>query len=302
MVERDDARRSIEDARERMSEIAEELARRANPDRLRAMAKEEAVKRGKEFKDRAVNRGRDVGTRVLSSPPFIATVGGVLGSVAGAMAARRFAQSHEEIRSWQGASDRYGFGTGGAEILVEEDVRVQPDVASSYPASSYEDTAGYEGSSMGSSMGGSIGSSSGSSSGGGGLTDKAGEIRSKVSERSHELRDRASSAAEDLKSRASEISHRMRDRMPSGGDIKVRSRDVVQRVERHPGFLLLGGLIAGAAAALLLPVTDVERQRVGPLRERARETIRSATEEIEERAFAGGGSQNESSYESSTVH
>ena len=78
MGERDDARGSIEDARERMSEIADELARRASPENLKARTKEAAVKKSTEL-----------GQRTLRSPTALAVLGGSIGAFFGALFGRR---------------------------------------------------------------------------------------------------------------------------------------------------------------------------------------------------------------------
>jgi hypothetical protein len=76
---------------------------------------------------------------------------------------------------------------------------------------------------------------------------------------------------------------------------------LVHTVEGNPLFLVLGGIAVGAVSAFLLPVSDAERRKVAPIKERAREEIRTATEQIEERAF-GGGERASEPYQAPTVH
>src|SRR5690606_13903098 len=88
MGERDDAKHSIERSGARMSEIAQELARRASPSWVKEQVRERAVKRSSEMKE-----------RVSGSPVALGTFGGAAGLLAGigagVLAAKRHARSRE---------------------------------------------------------------------------------------------------------------------------------------------------------------------------------------------------------------
>ncbi len=111
MGERDDARHEIEDARERLSLIAEELSRRASPNYIRERAKEATVSKVNEIK-----------TRTTTSPLALAILGGAVGAGLGAILARSQRQKHLDRRvygewddtgrssqRWQGSAD-VGYG------------------------------------------------------------------------------------------------------------------------------------------------------------------------------------------------
>lgn len=354
MGERDDARRSIEDARERMSEIAEELARRANPDRLKAKAKEEAVRRGRELRDRAVVRSKDLGERALGSPIVGGAVGGVVGTVAGSLAARSYGRRIERRREHAAIEwDRGEYESrpvGGAEVFVEEESR---------PYGGYPGTSGVSGTGMGTGYGGTpglgesggVGASgvgeSGTGYGTSGLREsgigaggyagvsgvsggyesasepgiragegasrgKAEELRHKAVEKGQELRERAAEKGHELRERASHVREQVRERIPSGGEIKERGGEMVRRAKSRPAMLVLGGMLLGAIAAMFIPVPEGERRRVAPVKGRAKESLRAATERFEERTIGGisseaeGGEvhtpEHETSYQPPTVH
>ena len=98
MGERNDARGSIEESRDRMSAIVEELARRATPQYLGDRLKEATVTKTKAFKDRAG-----------SSPTAMGLLGGGIGAAAGAMIAKYMAGKKEEEIPY-GRYDRYDRG------------------------------------------------------------------------------------------------------------------------------------------------------------------------------------------------
>lgn len=85
MGERDDARHSIEQSRERMSAIVEELMRRATPRYLGDRVKEATVEKTTEWKERA-----------STSPMTLGILGGVIGATTGAMLASRIKNKEHE--------------------------------------------------------------------------------------------------------------------------------------------------------------------------------------------------------------
>ena len=116
MGERTDAKRSIESSTRRMTEIAEELSRRASPRYIGEQAREKALNKTQEWKN-----------DLISSPTALGLVGGLLGAVVG----RAIARNRRDARDW-GADVRYrpqyghrldGNGDFAREQPLYEDLR-----------------------------------------------------------------------------------------------------------------------------------------------------------------------------------
>ena len=88
MGERDDARHSIEQSRERMSAIVEELMRRATPRYLGDRLKEATVEKTMEWKEKA-----------STSPMTLGILGGAIGAAAGALLASFMKGKEYEIEN-----------------------------------------------------------------------------------------------------------------------------------------------------------------------------------------------------------
>jgi len=84
MGERTDAKRSIESSARRMTEIADELSRRANPKYIGEQAREKALNKTQEWKEDFV-----------SSPAALGLIGGLLGALVGRAIARNRRDSRD---------------------------------------------------------------------------------------------------------------------------------------------------------------------------------------------------------------
>lgn len=97
MGERDDAKRAIDQARTRMSQAVDELARRTSSESVLRQTKEAAVKKTNEWSDRA-----------RKSPVALGLLGGALGaSIGAAMASRK---GREDRRLGEGRVEEYTRG------------------------------------------------------------------------------------------------------------------------------------------------------------------------------------------------
>jgi ElaB/YqjD/DUF883 family membrane-anchored ribosome-binding protein len=324
MGERDDARRSIEDARERMSAIAEELARRASPGFVKDRAREVAVRKTTEYRDRAV-----------SSPGTWSLLGGILGATTGAAVAKRVRQRREISAAggrFEPAVKTYEYGYSSPSGYNPE--------TSPYGAAPVSGVAEYGVGveSGGWSEGGSWQERGGEPSRGEGLRhragearerarDKAGELSSRVSEKAGEFRERASSKSEELKERASSKSEELRERASSKAEelkerasskaeeLKARTREARERmpemrgravgayrrqVNERPLGLAFAAIGLGFVAALLLPVTQRERQLAGPAKGKVRRRIESMEEQLESRIGGDSGNRPAGGYDASS--
>lgn len=91
MGERHDAKRSIESARESMSEIADELVRRASPQYVKQRVKEAAVTKTSEVRERA-----------MVNPWFFPVVGGTLGVMIGRAVGQQIRERRAEAPRYRG--------------------------------------------------------------------------------------------------------------------------------------------------------------------------------------------------------
>jgi len=129
------------------------------------------------------------------------------------------------------------------------------------------------------------------------LKGKASEFKGRASEKASELKDRMAHKASDVKQRLQErraqggegpgfrekAAH-LKERMPSGGELQ-------QNLKQRPIGAIVGGLVLGAAAATLLPLTRKERRVMHPAKERVRSQIGEQVHHVEERFGFGEGEQ-----------
>jgi ElaB/YqjD/DUF883 family membrane-anchored ribosome-binding protein len=286
MGERDDARRSIEDARERMSAIAEELARRASPGFMKDRAREVAVRKTSEYRERAV-----------SSPGTWSVLGGVLGATAGAVAGKRFREKRESSE----AAGRFEPPVKTYEYGYASPSGYNPDTSpyGAAPVSGVEEYGvGVAGAG---SWEGRAGEPSGPSRGermkarAGEAKERASEFRHRASERASEFRHRASDMAENLRER----SHRVRERLP---EARGRAMGAYrEQVNNRPWYLALGAIGLGFLASLLVPVTRKEHELAAPTKGKMRERIQTMEGELESRIGGDSGSRPSSGYQASSI-
>lgn len=287
MGEQDHALHEIADARARMSKLADELARHAQPDRVKEIAKEKATEwkeRAKELatekagemkeqaKEAAAEKVAEMKTRAkeavmhttmdmkerADTPRGWSLLGAILGAGVGAVLMKKAFSVREE---------RYGSHlSGGADFRYRGE---------HYPTSQRTDIGGAGISGDVSAMGSGTGTWANTSSateahGGVGLKDRASDVAHTVKDKAYDLKDRAQGVVGQVRDRASHL----RERIPSGGEMKVRTTDWFDRaVENQPLMLALGSVALGIFASMFIPVTSRERQLIEPAKRKAQESI-----------------------------
>ncbi|WP_426731556.1 hypothetical protein [Myxococcus faecalis] len=319
MGEHDDALREIADARARMSVLADELGRRANPELMKARAKELVLEKKDEVKEHAKQLAHDKGEElkqqardkvlewksqaretamrktydwtdeVTHTPRGLGWLGAVLGAGVGSMLMKRAFRSRID--------ERRGY---------REHRRVPVSYAREDRYLAYEDARGYrsrEGSrsipyseySAAPSVGGSTGVGQGygyvaedARGEGPSMKDRAVSVKDSVSGATDSVKEHVAGAADTVRERVhgvkdnvSERASQLREHIPSAGALRHRSSDFFSRaLEEQPLAIALGAVALGMLAASLLPVSNKERQLIEPAKRRAQEGISQLGEQV----------------------
>jgi hypothetical protein len=304
MGEQDHALHEIADARARMSEIADELAIHAQPERVKALAsekvsewkelaKEKASEKVEELKqhakDAAVDKATELKTRAkeavmhgttelkqrADTPRGWSLLGAILGAGVGAVLMKK-AFSVREQRYGAVGSGREDFRYRGESYsgFQRTDSYASPAAGVSGDVSAMSGQVG-----IGAGVGTDTWTNTGASSGSG-IKERASDVAHSVTDKAHELKDRAMGAVGHVRDQASHL----RERIPSGGEIKGRASDWFDRaLETQPLMLALGGVALGMFASMFLPVTDRERQLIEPAKRKAQEGIATLGDQLEQK-------------------
>ncbi|MBZ4422235.1 hypothetical protein [Myxococcus sp. RHSTA-1-4] len=258
MGEQDRALHEIADARARLSELADELARKAEPDRLKAMAQEKAGElkvRAKEFatekagelkqhaKDAAVGKATELKTHAketvmqrttelkerADTPKGWSLLGALIGAGVGSALMRKAFTVREE--RWS-EGERYAprYGRYREDRWREEDDRWRYEgLRSESPGMRYSEEDRYESAARGD-IGQGAGTRYGGVSGYGDVSSRG--IGTSPVESEGGMKERAGEAMSSVKEHASDVAHTVKDRAmdmkerASGKASEVRERAV----------------------------------------------------------------------------
>jgi ElaB/YqjD/DUF883 family membrane-anchored ribosome-binding protein len=257
MGERDDAKRSVESTRARIGVLAHEVSRRMTPGYAKERAREMARYKAYEMRDRAAQ-----------NPWILPLLGSGIGALIGKALTGR-AQERRE-RYWDDRYGTRGYRTGDGyglreseryEVWAGEDTGVAP----------IDDTDDYTGIDV---------ETSGT---GGGLRDRADEMK----DRAAEMKDRASEKVSEVKDRITGRASGMKDRMRSRAyDLRERmpgTDELRWRAQENPAFWAFGAMAVGALFGLVLPITERERQALAPAKEKLREAGEQAAHKVSDK-------------------
>jgi len=292
MGEQDHALHEIADARARMSDIADELALHAQPDRVKAiaqekvsewkeLAKEKATEKVGELKQQAKDAVNDKATELKTrakeavmhkttelkeradTPRGWSLLGAILGAGVGAALMKKAFTVREEH----------------AGVIGDKDFRYRGEHYSSFQRT---DTYGSPAAGVSGDVS-TLGSDAWSSSGAdtsGGIKERAAGVAHSVQDKAHDLKDRAMGAVGQVKDQASNL----RERIPSGSEVKTQASDWFNRaLETQPLMLAVGGVALGMFASMFLPVSDKERQLIEPAKRKAQESITQLGDQLEQK-------------------
>ncbi len=271
MGEQDRALHEIADARARLSELADELARKAEPERLKAMAHDKAEElkvKAKEFavskkdelkqhaKDAAVEKATELKTRTketvmqrtmelkerADTPKGWSLLGALLGAGVGSALMRKAFSKREE--RW--SEDRYDtrYGRYRDDRWNEDDRWRYDGLRSSGRDLGYSSDRSYtpaERSDIGYGAGTSYGGVTYDEAASRNLgatpvdtEDTGGGMKARVSEGAQNVKERASDAAHMMRDRASDAAHSVRDRAV---DVKDRAVGAVDNLRERASHL-----------------------------------------------------------------
>jgi ElaB/YqjD/DUF883 family membrane-anchored ribosome-binding protein len=268
-----------------MSELADELARRMEPEHLKAIASEKvsdlkeqargkAVEKVDELKTQAresvMRKGYEVKERA-DTPKGWSMLGAILGAGVGSVLMKKaFDVRHQS--DWN--SRMYSDYDRGTPSLVPA-----PEGGLMRPTG---DVRGSLGSDIGVRTSTDVGTTSsmnmgGVDSGGGGLKERASDVMDMAKDKASGIKDRASG----LVDRAMDKTHELRDRIPDRGAIQHQASDWYGTVSENPMLLAIGGLAIGALFASFIPVTNRERQLIEPAKAKVKERISTLGDQLE---------------------
>jgi hypothetical protein len=79
------------------------------------------------------------------------------------------------------------------------------------------------------------------------------------------------------------VAARVRDATPSGGQVKQTARRAAGLAQENPLGLAIGAAALGFLAGLVVPSTRVEDQRLGPVADQVKDTVKETGQEAVER-------------------
>ncbi|MHA7633837.1 hypothetical protein [Corallococcus sp. M7] len=280
MGEHDDALREIADARARMSVLADELGRRANPELLKARAKEFALEKKEEVtehakqlaaekreelkqqarekvldwkshaKETAMRKTYEWTDEATHTPRGLGLLGALLGAGVGSMLMKRAFRSRIEEREYRvreyeriplyEAEREYYGAPGSGRVIPVEGYNTREEST----------------------------------------RDEGMHLKDRVSSAADTVRGRVHDAADTVRSQASHL----RERVPSPQAIRGRTSQWYDRaLEEQPLALALGAVALGMLTASLLPVTDKERQLLEPAKRRAQEGLAQLGDQVSQK-------------------
>ena len=301
MGEQDVPIREISDARARMSELADELARRMEPEHIKALAADKVTDLKQQARERATEKVDEIKTHAkeavmrrtteikdrADTPKGWSMLGAILGAGVGSMLMKKAF----DVRSHSDSGSRM---YGGYDLDTPELVPA-PDGGLMRPTG---DARGMRSSDIGVRTSTDVGGymSTGVSTEDN-LKSKASDVMGTAKDKAYDLKDRASHMVDRAKDKASGL----REHLPDRGMVKQRTTDWYGMVSENPVLLAIGGIAIGALAAGFIPVTDRERQLMEPAKAKVKERISTLGDQLETKLSGEGGDVSEDELQASAA-
>lgn len=282
MGEQDVPIREISDARARMSELADELARRMEPEHLKAIAADKVSDLKEQARDKATEKVDELKTQAreavmrkgyevkdrADTPKGWSMLGAIIGAGVGSVLMKKAFDVRQQSQ-WN--TRMYGDYDRSTPSLVPA-----PDGGLMRPTGDARGSLGTDSMNLG------------GVDSGGGLKERASEAMDMAKDKAHELKDRASG----LVDRAMDKTHGLRERIPDRGELRHQASDWYGTVSENPVLLAIGGLAIGALFASFIPVTNRERQLIEPAKAKVKERISTLGDQLESKLSGETGDES----------
>jgi hypothetical protein len=235
-----------------MSELADELARRAEPEHLKELASEKAADLKAQAKERVVEKVDEMKGRAKEA------------------VMRKTMDVKERADTptgWSLLGALVGAGIGSVLMKKAFDARRNARYATSYEAEGLY--AGPPYTPAGTIDTGMVGTSSEGPDIKARVSEAASTVKDKVLGTAHGVSDRASGLMDQARDKASHL----RERIPSRDDGRQAVDWFSHAMEDQPLLLAVGGIALGIIGASFLPVTSRERQLLEPTMRKAKDSL-----------------------------
>ena len=309
MGEQDVPIREISDARARMSELADELARRMEPEHIKALAADKVTDLKQQARERATEKVDEIKTHAkeavmrrtteikdrADTPKGWSMLGAILGAGVGSMLMKKAF----DVRSHSDSGSRMygGYDLDTPELVPAPDgglMRPTGDArgmrSSDIGVRTSTDVGGYMSTGVSTDVGSDVGTVDN-------LKSKASDVVGTAKDKAYDLKDRASHMVDRAKDKASGL----REHLPDRGMVKQRTTDWYGMVSENPVLLAIGGIAIGALAAGFIPVTDRERQLMEPAKAKMKERISTLGDQLETKLSGEGGDVSEDELQASAA-
>ncbi|HEX5744880.1 MAG TPA: hypothetical protein VFZ09_01475 [Archangium sp.] len=278
-----------------MSELADELARRMEPEHLKAIAAEKVSDLKEQAREKAVEKVDEIKTQAretvmrkshevkerADTPRGWSMLGAILGAGVGSALMKKAFDVRQQSH-WN--SRMYGDHDRSTPSLVPA-----PDGGLMRPTGDKLGSLGTAGLDVRTST--DVGTSSSMNLGGvdsgGGLKERASDVMDMAKDKASDIKERASG----LVDRAMDKTHGLRERIPDRGQIRHQASDWYGTVSENPVLLAIGGLAIGALFASFIPVTNRERQLIEPAKAKVKERISTLGDQLESKLSGQTGEE-----------
>jgi ElaB/YqjD/DUF883 family membrane-anchored ribosome-binding protein len=292
-----------------MSELADELARRMEPEHIKALAADKVTDLKQQARERATEKVDEIKTHAkeavmrrtteikdrADTPKGWSMLGAILGAGVGSMLMKKAF----DVRSHSDSGSRMygGYDLDTPELVPAPDgglMRPTGDArgmrSSDIGVRTSTDVGGYMSTGVSTDVGGDVGTVDN-------LKSKASDVMGTAKDKAYDLKDRASHMVDRAKDKASGL----REHIPDRGMVKQRTTDWYGMVAENPVLLAIGGIAIGALAAGFIPVTDRERQLIQPAKDKMKERISTLGDQLETKLSGQTGDVNEDELQASAA-
>ena len=82
-----------------------------------------------------------------------------------------------------------------------------------------------------------------------------------------------------VKDRVNSVMGRASDSTPSGDDVKQGAKQAVSTAQENPLGLAIGAIAVGFVAGMLVPTTNVENEKIGPVADQVKDKVKETGQE-----------------------